>query len=151
MEATANPASRKKRPKGASGPSRRKPAVAGGFARVRRTALRLAVIGGASTVFLAAFILDPDAVARLLWACLTGHAGLPARLAAFAIVLAVVYGIALMLRPSAASPPPVVRKRAPRRPVANSKPIEQIEPAGETPVAGTPSGKRRKRKSAGTG
>ncbi len=140
MDATAPPASRNKRAKAAAGRSRRRPASA----RVRPIR-RLAVIGGASAVFIAAFILDPDAVLRLFWACLTGHAGQPARVAAIVIALASACAIAFAFRPPSRSPPPKVRKKVPRRPVANATTTGQVETAGEGPASGTPGGKRGKR------
>jgi len=150
MDATATPASRNKRPKGASGTSQRRPAASGRSAQARRLASRLAVAGGALAVFIAGFIFDPDAVVRLFWACLMGHAGQPARVAAFAIVLAAGCTIVLALRPPARSPPPKLRKKAAPRPVANSKPIETVETVGEGPVSGTRGGKRSRRSGGNT-
>jgi hypothetical protein len=83
---------------------------------------RVLLTGAVAVVFVAAFILDTGAVARLLWACLAGRLGEPARLgaAAFVLLLLAVIGV-VIYRPA---PPAKPRKRAARPAVRAEKPAQ---------------------------
>jgi hypothetical protein len=95
------------------------------------------VFAAAAIVFAMAFILDTGAVARLLWACLKGQLGEPARLGAGTVVLLLLGLTALVLyRPA---PPAKPRKRA-ARPAAPAG--EPANATGEAPRAGKRGGKR---------
>lgn len=108
---TPAPAGPARRKQGASGPPRAKSRKSAGGGR-SAVARRVLVIGVAAGVFVTALILDTGAVARLLWACLKGQAGEPARLAAGAVVLLLLGATALVVyRPA---PPAKPRKRASR-------------------------------------
>ncbi len=112
MDGIPTPATRVRRAKGASGRPRGKSRKSGGSGRYR-LARRVLVMCAAAVVFVAAFILDTGAVARLLWACLAGQAGEPARLGAGAVVLLLLGLIAAVVYRPAPAPKP--RKRAARR------------------------------------
>lgn len=100
------------------------------------------LIGGVVAVFIAGFVLDPQAVARVFWACLAGQAGPWARWGAIALLLAISAAISCVFyRPARPAPPPVkVRKKAAPRAVRTE--VAEAAPAAE----GAPAPKRRPRK-----
>lgn len=106
---SVKPASRQRN---AAAPSRR----SGGGVRPYLLARRFPVILGASAVFVAAFILDTEAVAKLFWSCLAGQEGSQARIVGFAVLLALCV-IASVLYRSARQPPAKPRKKAAKRSV----------------------------------
>jgi hypothetical protein len=140
MDGIPTPATRARRTKGASGRARGKSRKSGGAGRYV-LARRVLAMCAAAVVFGAAFIVDTEAVARLLWACLAGRAGEPARLGAGAVVLLLLGVIALVAyRPAPAAKP---RKRA-ARPAPRT---EELAGAGDevpraTPRAGKRGGRR---------
>jgi hypothetical protein len=69
----------------------------------------------ASVVFLVAFICDTGAIARLFWACLAGQLGQMPRLAAVAVLLLILYALAVACYRPARSRTAKVRKNAPAR------------------------------------
>jgi hypothetical protein len=91
----------------------------------------------AAGVFLAAYILDLGAVARLMWAGLSGQFGQRACIASFAVVVLLVAALAwASYRPA---PPHPVRKAAakPRRePPANKEKRARTEPQEAVPSDG---------------
>src|SRR5208283_2296876 len=134
MDDVSTSTSRPRPAKGASRRSRRHYRSSGRAAQYR-VARRVLVISGASAVFIATFIFDTEALARLFRACLEGHAGLRARIAAFGILLLLCYMIAFALyrpargrrqrRQSARSPP--CSNRAARPPGRNKGESERID------------------------
>jgi hypothetical protein len=66
-------------------------------------------------VFIAGFILDPEAVMRLVWACVSGAFGRRVQIAGGAILLGVVAVTVWAFRPLAPSGP-VRQAKAARRP-----------------------------------
>jgi hypothetical protein len=150
---------RKRRPrqsKAAGTPSGGKSATA---ARPRRLAGRIPGAVGALAVFIAAFLLDPAAVANLLAACLAGHEGLPARMAAFGSLLLLLCMIAAVLYRPADAPPAKPHKRA-ARPAARKVSQNDHTDAGDigppaktapgkASTGKTSAGKRRSRKGPG--
>src|SRR5271166_3484438 len=145
MDDVSTPTSRPRPAKGASGRSRRQYRSSGGAARYR-VARRVLVISGASAVFIAAFMFDTGAVARLFRACLEGHAGLRARIAAFGILLPLLCMIAFALYRPARRPPAKARNRAARPPIRNKGESERIEAIDGGPGAGTAAAKRNSRR-----
>ena len=140
MDGIPTPATRVRRAKGASGRPRGKSRKSGGSGRYR-LARRVLVRCAAAVVFVAAFILDTGAVARLLWACLAGQAGEPARLGAGAVVLLLLGLIAAVVYRPAPAPKP--RKRAARPAVRGAEPPEAADEAPRAaPAAGRRGGRR---------
>jgi hypothetical protein len=112
MDASSTPAVRPRRSRASSRQPRPRSAPAGGSVRSRSVARRLLVLSGAVGVFSVVFIVDPDSVGRLVWTCLAGRAGWPARLTAFGGLVALVLVIGSALIQQAPPPPPKPRKRA---------------------------------------
>jgi len=145
MDDVSTSTSRPRPAKGASRRSRRQYRSSGGAARYR-VARRVLVISGASAVFIAAFMFDTEAVARLFRACLEGHAGLRARIAAFGILLLLSCMIAFALYRPARRPLAKARNRAARPPGRNKGESERIEAIDGDPGAGTSAAKRNSRR-----
>jgi hypothetical protein len=100
------------------------------------------VISGAVAVFLAAFMFDIEAVARLFWSCLAGHEGPQVRLAAFGILLLISCMLACAFYRPARPPPAKVRRKAAKRSVLKEARTAPVEAAD----GGLPRAKRRGRK-----
>jgi hypothetical protein len=133
MDGIPTQAGRARRAKGASGGKSRKSGVGSRYGSARR----VLVTGTAAVVFVAAFMLDTEAVARLLRACLAGQAGVPARIAASAVVLLLLGVIGVVVyRPAPAAKP---RKRA-TRPAARAD--APTEAADDAPRAAARAGRR---------
>jgi hypothetical protein len=90
----------------------------------------------AVAVFLAAYILDLGAVARLTWACVSGQLGERACIASFAVL--VLLGSALAWASHRPAPPPVSKApaKARRRPAASREKPARTEPEEAVPSDG---------------
>jgi hypothetical protein len=124
---TAATAGRKKTPASPGKPRRKtgKPA-----ARSRPT-LRWLWLIVVAAVFLVAYILDWDAVAQLLWACIMGQLGLTPRLVSLAIVLSGATALVVTFRGAPAPPPAKKRSRTPR---TKTKPAQAKPAPPDNPV-----------------
>jgi hypothetical protein len=107
------------------------------------------VIALASAVFLVAFICDTGELARLFWASLAGHVGLPARLAAFTVVLVPACVIALSFTRPARLPPPKTRRSATARPARNEDANPRTKAVDSDPPDIKPAVTRSRRKKPG--
>jgi hypothetical protein len=125
MPAPAAATARRKKTSTSPGGSRRRPRSGTGKSSARprltgRWLWAIAVVG----VFLAAYVLDPGAVAGLIWACLAGQFGQRARIASFSVLVFGGFALAWALRPQAPRPVAKVRRKAQRAPArSKEKPV----------------------------
>lgn len=139
MPAPTDATPRRKRTPSPPGNSPRRPRPKTGKAAARRhqATRRLWPIGAAAVgVFLAAYVLDLGAVARLMWACVSGQLGQRACIASFAVL--VLLGSALAWASHRPAPPPVTKApaKARRRPAASREKPARTEPEETVPSDG---------------
>jgi hypothetical protein len=139
MPAPTDATPRRKRTPSPPGNSPRRPRAKTGKAAARRpqSTRRLWPIGtAAAAVFLAAYVLDLGAVARLMWAGLSGQLGERACIASFAVLA--LLGAALAWASHRPAPPPVTKApaKARRRPAASREKPARTEPDEAMPSGG---------------
>jgi hypothetical protein len=102
----------------------------------------------ASAVFLVAFICDTGALARLFWACLAGQVGQFACLAAFAVLLLLLYTLAVACYRPGQLQAVKVRKSAPGRPARSDEQKQRNRSSDSGPDETGSAAKRGSRKKA---
>jgi hypothetical protein len=143
MPAPTDPTPRRKRTPSPPASSGRRPRPGTGKASARRPQASrrlwpIAII--AAVVFLAAYVLDPYAVAGLMWAGLSGQLGGRARLASFAVLVLVAAALAWASHRPAPRPARKAAARPRRRPAAKTakptrpEPAETVAADGQSPA-----------------
>lgn len=92
-------------------------------------------------VALAAFTFEPEAVVRLVWACVNGSFGEKVQIVGTAVVLGVIAATVWAFRPEPSATP--ARKKTARRPAKRAAPKQDVADAEQGDAAETP--QRRKR------
>jgi hypothetical protein len=104
-----------------SGQARQRSSRSVGVVGAHSIVRRILVISMASAMFLVAFICDTGAIAGLFWACLAGHVGQLARLAAFGGMLLLLCVLALAFCRPARLRPAKIRQSASGRPARSDE------------------------------